>query len=91
MWSLLEEADRLRYVVTAQVDSTQRSNPDEIQEFGLCDFHSYTMMQCMAVKLFPKSKKYRYLVQLRNPWGKKEWLGPWSDYSNTWEKYNYVH
>ena len=31
------------------------------------------------------------MMQLRNPWGKKEWLGPWSDYSETWEKYPYVH
>lgn len=31
------------------------------------------------------------MLQLRNPWGKKEWLGPWSDYSKAWEKYPYVH
>lgn len=30
-------------------------------------------------------------MQLRNPWGKREWLGPWSDFSQTWEKYPYVH
>jgi len=29
-------------------------------------------------------------MQLRNPWGKKEWLGPWSDFSNTWDKYPHV-
>jgi hypothetical protein len=49
------------------------------------------MMQCLAVKLHEKGKTYRYLIQLRNPWGKREWLGPWSDYSNTWDKYPYVH
>jgi hypothetical protein len=30
-------------------------------------------------------------MQLRNPWGSREWLGPWSDNSTTWEKYPYVH
>mmetsp|Transcript_10531 Transcript_10531/g.17667 ORF Transcript_10531/g.17667 Transcript_10531/m.17667 type:complete len:103 (-) Transcript_10531:1199-1507(-) len=91
LWDLLEEADRDRYVVTCSIDSTQRSNPDTIKEYGLCDFHSYTMMQSLAVQLYPRGKKYRFLMQLRNPWGRKEWKGPWSDYSKTWDKYPYVH
>lgn len=91
LWDMLEEADRDRYVVTCSVDSNTRSNADTLKEFGLCDFHSYTMMQCLAVKLYPKGQTHRYLMQLRNPWGKREWLGPWSDYSNTWDKYPYVH
>lgn len=45
----------------------------------------------MAVKLFPGQKQIRYLVQLRNPWGKREWLGPWSDNSVTWDKYPFVN
>jgi len=64
--------------------SNERSNPDIIKEYGLCDFHSYTMMSCLAVKLWEKGKSYRYLIRLRNPWGKREWIGPWSDNSETW-------
>ena len=30
------------------------------------------------------------MLQLRNPWGKREWLGPWSDHSDTWKKFPYV-
>ena len=30
-------------------------------------------------------------MQLRNPWGKREWKGPWSDYSSCWEQYPFVH
>ena len=56
MWEILEEADRERYVVTCAIDSNVRCNPETIKKFGLCDFHSYTMMQCIAVRLFPKSK-----------------------------------
>jgi len=44
LWDILEEADRERYVVTCSVDSTSRSNTDTLKEFGLCDFHSYTML-----------------------------------------------
>ena len=48
LWDRMQEADRERYVVTCQIDSTVRSNTDLINKFGLCDFHSYTMMNCMA-------------------------------------------
>lgn len=91
LWDVLEEADRQMYVVTCTVDSTQRSNPETLDMFGLCDYHSYTMMQAMAVQLYPNSNKYRYLMCLRNPWGRKEWKGPWSDYSKAWDKYEYVN
>lgn len=30
-------------------------------------------------------------MQLRNPWGNKEWLGPWSDHSSTWKTYDYAN
>ena len=91
LWDVLEEADRQMYVVTCTIDSTQRSNPETLDMFGLCDYHSYTMMQAMAVQLYPNSGKYRYLMCLRNPWGRKEWKGPWSDYSKAWDKYEYVN
>ena len=58
----LEEADHDRYVATCSVDSNVRSNVETLKEFGLCDFHSYTMMQCLAVKLHPKGKTHRYLI-----------------------------
>lgn len=62
LWDMLEEADRERYVTTCSIDSTSRSNTDTLIEFGLCDFHSYTMLQCLAVKLYPKGKQHRYLM-----------------------------
>lgn len=44
LWDILEEADAERYVATCSVDSNVRSKPETLKEFGLCDFHSYTMM-----------------------------------------------
>jgi hypothetical protein len=59
---MLLEADKKRYVVTCDVDSTNRSNNDTIKDFGLCDFHSYTLIKVKAVETKPKSKKYKYLL-----------------------------
>lgn len=91
MWDILEEADRKMYVCTVQVDSTRRSSPEMLEMFGLCDYNSYTLMQAMAVRLWPGSSKFRYLVSLRNPWGTKEWKGPWSDHSDAWDRYPHVN
>ena len=59
--------------------------------FGIHDFHSYTLMKAVAVPIEKNSTRFRYLMQLRNPWGRKEWKGPWSDYSTAWERYPYIN
>ena len=51
-------------------DSTQESK-------GLIDSHAYSIIravECEGIKL----------LQIRNPWGKTEWNGPWSDGSKEW-------
>jgi calpain-5 len=35
-------------------------------------------------KLFPTHLR-KMMVRLQNPWGEKEWNGPWSDGSVEWE------
>jgi len=62
LWDIMQEADEDRYVCTCSIDSNARANEEIIKDFGLCDFHSYTMMQCVSVKLHPNGKKRRYLI-----------------------------
>lgn len=49
LWEMLVEADINRYPTTCSIDSTQRCNAETIEKFGLCDFHSYTMLEARPV------------------------------------------
>ncbi|GKZ73833.1 hypothetical protein AnigIFM50267_010772 [Aspergillus niger] len=44
---------------------------------GICENHSYSIMEAREVD-------GQRLLRLRNPWGKKEWTGAWSDGSEQW-------
>lgn len=90
LWDKLTEADENNYPISCQVDSNVRCDADVLKKFGLCNHHSYTVLKCVSVKLTKGSEDSRYLVQLRNPWGKREWVGPWSDYSKCWDMFPYV-
>eukprot|EP00916_Digyalum_oweni_P016854 GHVL01027663.1.p1 GENE.GHVL01027663.1~~GHVL01027663.1.p1 ORF type:complete len:453 (-),score=81.63 GHVL01027663.1:342-1700(-) len=45
---------------------------------GLISGHAYSILQV-------RENHHRRFVQLRNPWGKGEWKGPWSDSSTLWK------
>lgn len=53
---------------------------------GLIMGHAYSFLDVGEVKLPDRSDPVR-LVKLRNPWGRGEWEGPWSDNSDEFEKY----
>jgi len=54
------------------------SRPDEsLEARGLVPGHAYTIIRVVTVNEVN-------LVQLRNPWGRFEWKGAWSDSSSLW-------
>jgi hypothetical protein len=44
---------------------------------GILERHAYSIMEAREIN-------GQRLVKLRNPWGKTEWKGPWSDGSQEW-------
>uniref|UniRef100_A0AAV2JC16 Calpain catalytic domain-containing protein n=1 Tax=Knipowitschia caucasica TaxID=637954 RepID=A0AAV2JC16_KNICA len=58
---------------------------------GLVKGHAYAVTDVKKVRLghgllaFFKSEKLQ-MIRMRNPWGEKEWGGPWSDSSEEWNK-----
>lgn len=59
-------------------------NSSDMKKVGLVDAHAYSLIAAREIKV-PRSQGSRAkIVQVRNPWGKKEWAGDWSDNSKLW-------
>ncbi|KIK66127.1 hypothetical protein GYMLUDRAFT_257995 [Collybiopsis luxurians FD-317 M1] len=59
--------------------NTNRSGNYNAKINGLVGNHAYSVLRAVEVK----GKRF---VIVRNPWGKTEWTGPWSDGSKEWTK-----
>ncbi|XP_057301622.1 calpain-5-like [Hydractinia symbiolongicarpus] len=76
---------------SASIKVTSRDEMEKQLDTGLIKGHAYGIS---AVKKIPLSEGFfssfnaekLFLVKLRNPWGEKEWNGPWSDGSAEWGK-----
>ncbi|XP_047602022.1 calpain-14 isoform X1 [Lutra lutra] len=78
LWDILTRATYNRTLIGCQT----HSGMERVLENGLVGGHAYTLtgIRKVTCKHGPE-----YLVRLRNPWGKVEWKGDWSDSSSTWE------
>ncbi|KAJ7127313.1 hypothetical protein C8R43DRAFT_700552 [Mycena crocata] len=68
--------DRLFGCSFSGLSSTRSGNPNATIQ-GLIGKHAYSVLRAVEVK----GKRF---VVVRNPWGKSEWTGPWSDGSKEW-------
>ncbi|XP_066479406.1 calpain-14 [Tiliqua scincoides] len=77
LWDVLIRATYSRSLIGCQTHSGVR-----ILSNGLVAGHAYTVtgIRKVTCKHGPEN-----LVRLRNPWGKVEWKGDWSDSSGKWE------
>ena len=69
--------------------SIKVTNRDEMEaqlDCGLVKGHAYSILAVKTVALYNGEGGSVYLVKLRNPWGAKEWTGPWSDESDEWQR-----
>nr|XP_023474201.1 calpain-14 [Equus caballus] len=77
LWDILTRATYSRTLIGCQTHSGER-----VLETGLVGGHAYTLT---GIRKVTWKHGPEYLVKLRNPWGKVEWKGDWSDSSSTWE------
>lgn len=85
LYNTLAWADSKGFPMCCAANSDQEAgNIDEVgmSKQGLVDKHAYTLIGVKEITL--DSGKTERLIKVRNPWGKKEWNGAWSDKSPLW-------
>lgn len=74
----------LNLPVFAVFQATTIEDMEARLDCGLVKGHAYAVTDVRKVRLghgllaFFKSEKLQ-MIRMRNPWGEKEWSGPWSD------------
>ena len=82
IWRKLLKGEAKQYAMTCGAgDFFTQSNVNMINSKGIVSSHAYSLLA--AYELDHQGQKVR-LVKLRNPWGKTEWKGAWSDSSPLW-------
>jgi hypothetical protein len=84
MFDVLHDYSNKGYILAAGSDSRVLTEAVG-KEVGLVSGHAYTILGVYKPKLTTASGIK--LLKLRNPWGKYEWAGAWSDGSAEWKKY----
>ena len=80
IWNEIYNADQRKYIICASSGEGQL-NKKRYDEMGLISEHAYAVIKAITINVNGEEVK---LLQLRNPWGHKEWLGKWSDTSELW-------
>ncbi|OCT79502.1 hypothetical protein XELAEV_18026312mg [Xenopus laevis] len=63
-----------------------QTGPERVLDNGLVTGHAYSVMDVRQVTCKSETEN---LVRLRNPWGKIEWKGKWSDRCPKWDQLSY--
>jgi calpain, invertebrate len=66
--------------------ATEREIQIDGERTGILTGHAYGLLDVIDLHC-EKEDKIKKLLRVRNPWGKCEWNGPWSDYSEEIEQY----
>jgi hypothetical protein len=93
LWKLLVEANRNRSLMGASAFGPTGHEAEfprgSFQPCGVLQGHAYSIIDVFSIDAEVPSndgeglvKKTVKLMRLRNPWGKKEWSGAWSDGSD---------
>lgn len=80
VWNKVYEANAKQFMMTC-ITKTSQVSEEKLNE-GLVSGHAYTILDVKEV-INSRGAKDR-VFQIRNPWGKFEWNGDYSDSSNLW-------
>jgi calpain-15 len=77
----------LEYILTAAILQLPHEPFPILTGTGLLDMHMYSVLRIAEVRIDGETSPI-VLIKVRNPWGKAEWTGDWSDLSDKWWKFD---
>ncbi|XP_063061438.1 calpain-5a isoform X2 [Engraulis encrasicolus] len=78
-------------LISCSIRATTSADMEARLSCGLVKGHAYGVTDVRKARLghgllaYFKSEKLS-MIRMRNPWGEREWNGPWSDSSEEWQK-----
>uniref|UniRef100_A0A8C4QX26 Calpain 5 n=1 Tax=Eptatretus burgeri TaxID=7764 RepID=A0A8C4QX26_EPTBU len=91
LFANMEKAYGRGSLLSCSIRATSADEMEARTPTGLVKGHAYSVTDVRRVRLgqgliaFFKSEKLN-MIRMRNPWGQKEWTGPWSDGSEEWNR-----
>lgn len=79
-YQFLQRQFKMSTLMGCSINATKETMENEMTN-GLVVGHAYSVTSIKQVVI---SNRQHQLLRLRNPWGKKEWNGAWSDRSREW-------
>ncbi|XP_077682697.1 calpain-6 isoform X2 [Eretmochelys imbricata] len=78
-------------LISCSIMTSSPSDTEVETDMGLIIGHAYSVTAVQKVRLgerllFSFKSEKLFMIRMRNPWGKKEWNGAWSDQSEEWKK-----
>ncbi|KJH44362.1 calpain family cysteine protease [Dictyocaulus viviparus] len=95
LFNNLKDAFDNEALIVAAIAAKSKDEIEQTLDCGLVKGHAYAVTAVRYVELDaqsnPLSSLFGYharirMIRLQNPWGEKEWNGPWSDNSKEWEQ-----
>ena len=77
LWENIRDADAYNCIMTSSIGEGVAG----VDQVGLVANHSFSLVSAFERKI---GEETVHLMKLRNPWGFREWNGPWSDHSPQW-------
>lgn len=96
---ILQQSTKNEFIMTAGSDNLNNGKDAQIEKIGLAGSHAYSIIGAYFIgedadghrildagdeRLYARRNKLIRMVKLRNPWGKGEWNGDWSDNCPKW-------
>uniref|UniRef100_A0A914BUM7 Calpain catalytic domain-containing protein n=1 Tax=Acrobeloides nanus TaxID=290746 RepID=A0A914BUM7_9BILA len=80
LWHIIMRGLKMGSIFGCSIDADPASYENKLST-GLVQGHAYNIT---GIRMVNGPKGQTTLLRIRNPWGKQEWKGPWSDESPEW-------